>query len=94
MKEETEAATTFQGIGMTSGSVASDNTQKYCGLLEQSFFKVFRNQLRQLFSYVYSVAPNLFVMHMIIGIFRIIQFLGQASIAATMMMVTRTIRHQ
>ena len=76
MKEETEAATTFQGIGMTSGSVASNNTQKYCGLLEQSFFKVFRNQLRQLFSYVYSVAPNLFVMHWIIGIFRVIQFLG------------------
>ncbi|OHT12112.1 Adenylate and Guanylate cyclase catalytic domain containing protein [Tritrichomonas foetus] len=65
---------------MTSSSFQTlDFTNKYNGLIDQSSLKKTRYSLYQLFDYVSTESPPFFTVHMIISIWRLLQFFGPAT---------------
>ena len=61
----------------TSG-LSMSVTNRWAGMIEQSVYKKTRNTLFQLTSYVYIECPPMFILHEIISIFRLLQFIGPA----------------
>ena len=61
---------------MSSSIRATDISQKYAGMIELSTYKKTRNALFQLFDYVSQTAPPFFAMHVVVSIWRIIQYFG------------------
>lgn len=71
MKTETAANST------NSFSFASTSKdEKYNGILEKSKAKMFRKQISELISYVYSVSPSFTMVHYVIMFIRILQLVG------------------
>ncbi|OHS98894.1 Adenylate and Guanylate cyclase catalytic domain containing protein [Tritrichomonas foetus] len=79
MAESSHAAPVYSfSSGNSNDSFNSNSLAKYHGLIRQNYLKVFRRDLLQLFGYVYSIAPPFAIVHNIMTVFRIIQFLMPA----------------
>ncbi|OHT09545.1 hypothetical protein TRFO_21604 [Tritrichomonas foetus] len=61
--------------GNSHDSFNSNSVARYHGLIRQSYVKVFRKDLMQLFSYIFSVAPPVPILHKIMTVVRVLQFL-------------------
>ena len=56
-------------------SVNSNAALKFYGLKKKNYFKLFRKQMTQLASYIYSVSPPFRIVHKIMAAIQILQFL-------------------
>ena len=63
--------------GFTSG-LSMSLSSRWGGMIEESLYKKTRNSLFQLMSFVYSECSGMFILHHIISVFRILQFVGPA----------------
>lgn len=64
------------GSSVISNSVRSEQTSKYDGMIKQSFYKVARTKLSDLYNYIYADAPYMNILHIVITFFRIFQIIG------------------
>ncbi|KAK8841721.1 hypothetical protein M9Y10_026666 [Tritrichomonas musculus] len=55
---------------------SSSSEQKYGGILQKSAAKLFRKELSELVSFIYSVAPPFELVHRIVTFFRVLQLIG------------------
>lgn len=69
-------ATSTTPLTTNPNSFGSKSTDKYGGLILQSWVKRLRRDLFKLFGYIYSVAHSYHAIHLVITIFRILQFIG------------------
>ncbi|EAY18689.1 Adenylate and Guanylate cyclase catalytic domain containing protein [Trichomonas vaginalis G3] len=65
-----------RGSTSFSSNLSMSVTNRWAGMIEQSVYKKTRNSLFQLISYVYIQCPSMFIMHTIVSIFRLLQFVG------------------
>ena len=64
------------GGSLSHDSFNTNSTERYGNLLHQSFTKKIRGDLIQLFNYIYSVSPRFTLVHKIVQVIRVLQFLG------------------
>ena len=63
------------GAGSSRESFNSNTFDRYRGLISQSYSRAFRKDMTQLFGFIYSVTPTSLIVHKIMMVFRILQFL-------------------
>ena len=58
------------------GSYASSRANKYDGVIEVSYIKSIRRTIHELFSYIYSVSPEMVLLNNLMTWIRIFQLIG------------------
>ena len=73
----TQVEGTMASFGYTGQTDSILSTErKYHGLIKESFFKATRNRLFDLMSYLDAVVSDLYIMHTIVSVWRLIQLIG------------------
>lgn len=73
----TQVEGTMASFGFTGQTDSILSTErKYAGLIKESFFKATRNRLFDLMSYLDAVVANMYLMHTIVSIWRLLQLVG------------------